>query len=59
MQVLRQPVSLPVPRAVSMEVLAVTDEEFVKRVPEAEGEYDSDWLAWKVQEIAEEYRSEA
>jgi hypothetical protein len=43
MQVLRQPVSLPVPRAVSMEVLAVTDEEFVKRV----------------QEIAEEYRSEA
>lgn len=59
MQVLRQPVSLPVPRAVSMEVLAVTDEEFVKRVLEAEGEYDSDWLAWKVQEIAEEYRSEA
>jgi hypothetical protein len=36
----------------------LTDEEFVRRVLEAEREYDSDWLAWKVQEIVEEYRSE-
>lgn len=36
----------------------MTDEEFVRRVLEAEQECDSDWLAWKVEEIAEEYRRE-
>lgn len=37
----------------------MTDEEFVRRVLEAEVELDSDWLAWKVEEIVEEYRREA
>lgn len=37
----------------------MTDEEFVQQVLAAEEEYDSDWLAWKVQEIVQEYRREA
>jgi hypothetical protein len=36
----------------------MTSEEFVARVLAAEEELDSDWLAWKVEEIAAEYREE-
>ncbi len=31
-------------------------EEFVRRVCEAADELDSDWLAWRVEEIVKEYR---
>lgn len=31
-------------------------EEFVRLVCEAVDELDSDWLAWKVEEIVQEYR---
>ncbi len=33
----------------------MTDAEFVKEIIEAESEYDSDFLAWKVTEIVDAY----
>lgn len=34
----------------------MTSEEFVAQVLAAEDEFDSDWLAWKVEEICRRYR---
>lgn len=36
----------------------MTDEEFVRRVIAAEAEYDSDFLAWKIEEIVDEYKED-
>ena len=36
----------------------MTSDEFIRRVCAARDELDSDWLAWRVEEIVDEYRGD-